>query len=239
MELLLETFDKIEFYYRPDTHDYSILREVWKGRCYAKYFPFNKKAVIVDIGAHNGYFALFAAKHTHQDSMIYAFEPVKANFDLLCQNIALNGIANIKAKNVAVRSEDGFLTLYINKAHSGGHSVYKERVEVYQPKTIESLNVPCVAFKHILPSNIPKIDFCKIDCEGGEFGILLSASEKQLRRVNVFAIEFHEFGGHTVKELKEIFESIGYIVEILYLPSKLGITYGSLCARCLTTIKKG
>jgi len=238
-DLSVEAIDGVRLYYRPDTHDYSMLLEVWEEKCYGKYFPFGKRSVIVDIGAQNGYFSVFAATYATLESSIYAYEPMKDNFDILAANITLNRINSITAQKMAVSNTDGMLTLFVNSVHTGGHSVFKDRLDVYNIEQVNHVLVPSLTFARVVPDSTKVIDFCKIDCEGAEFDILLSADEKQLEKVSVFAIEFHEFGGHKVEELKRMFESIGYSVEISYTPSKRGIVYGLLHAIRMTTSNRG
>lgn len=228
--LLTEKLDGTELYYRGDSHDLSMIHEIWKENCYARHFPFGRAAVVVDVGAHNGYFSIFSARHTDGGSRIYSFEPVEENYDIMIMNVEANGISNIRAENVAVSDRDGFLEMHINPAHTGGHSVLRDRVDVYRPDQIVVRNVPCVAFRNSIPSDVRRIDFCKIDCEGAEFQILSNSPVDALMRVSVFAVEFHEFGGHVVEELVRLFEDIGYKVEYSFSPSNRGIRFGMLWA---------
>jgi FkbM family methyltransferase len=230
MELSLKEIDNIRLYYRPDSHDYSILSEIWFEGYYSKHFPFEKKSVIVDIGGHNGYFAVFSSVNTTSGSFIYAFEPVAENYDILVKNIEINRISNIIAKNMGVSKAGDPLNLFINSAHTGGHSIYKERVEKYKIDVIEEIKIECIAFEKIVPVDIKVIDYCKIDIEGAEFDILLNASQKMLEKVIVYAIEFHEFGGYKADDLICLFKQLNYEVEHGYIPSKRGISYGYIWA---------
>lgn len=224
------TIDGCSMHYRHDTHDRTILSEVWEAGCYSEKFPYGKKAVIVDIGAHNGYFSLYASLKTAPESKIYAFEPVKDNFRILMENLELNGVNNVQANNICVAASSGTLTMYVNTSHTGGHSQYRERIEKYKPDTIEAIECTSITFDQTVPSDTNEIDFCKIDCEGAEFDILLNAPEDFLRKVKVFAMEFHEFGGHKVDELVNLFQRLGLAVTYNYSPSKLGISFGNLLA---------
>jgi hypothetical protein len=120
--------------------------------------------------------------------------------------------------------------MFHNSANTGGHSTYRERVEKYHLDTIEAVSCPSIALTHTVPSDVADIDFCKLDCEGAEFDILLKSPEDFLKRIKVFAIEFHEFGGHTVRELIELFNRLDYNVTYEFTPSKLGISFGNLHA---------
>ncbi|SRR6266545_2940317 len=47
--------------------------------------------VVVDVGAHIGYFTLLLAALVGPKSRVFAFEPDPDNFALLCRNVELNG----------------------------------------------------------------------------------------------------------------------------------------------------
>ena len=60
----------------------------------------NKKYNIVDIGAQSGFYSLYA-KYL-PNSTFYAFEPFKETFDLLNDNLILNGITNLISFNIGI-----------------------------------------------------------------------------------------------------------------------------------------
>lgn len=230
MELPIESIKEARLYYRPDTHDHSILSEIWNEGYYSKHFPFGKKAVVVDIGAHNGYFSVFASMNTAKGSVIYAYEPVRENYDIMLQNLALNNIKNVKAINMGISREGQPLDIYINSAHTGGHSIFRERVEKYDIANIEKIQVQCIPFDRVVPEEVDTVDYCKIDIEGAEFEVLLGASEASLKKINNYAVEFHEFGGYKADDLLALFKHLGYEVQYGYTPSKRGINFGFMSA---------
>ncbi|WP_243358637.1 FkbM family methyltransferase [Fundidesulfovibrio terrae] len=230
MELSTHHIGKLALLYRPDSHDLSILKEIWEGGVYARHFPAGREACIVDIGAHNGYFSLYAATHAAPGSVVIAYEPMPDNFAIFERNLRENDVSCVDARNLAVGAKTGSITLYRNQAHSGGHSPYLERVNVYASNTVIPFEIPCLSLAEAFPTEPREIDMCKLDCEGGEFDILLAADVDTLRRVKVFAVEFHEFGDHKKEELLEMFARGGYDVDHAYLPSKYDIRYGSMWA---------
>ena len=88
----------------------NILEEIFYQRCYSDYFPFYEKVTIVDIGAHKGYFSIFASKNTDISSKIISIEPIKENFDIMKKNIENNNINNIITVNTAIYSENSEIT---------------------------------------------------------------------------------------------------------------------------------
>jgi FkbM family methyltransferase len=231
MRLDREQREGTELLFRPNTHDRSILEETWTKRVYWKGFPSAvKDAVVVDVGAHNGYFSVFAARHMLAGSRVYAFEPVAENYAILQQNLGINDVRNVVARNAAVSGHGQAVKLFVTDAHTGGHSIYSERHATYTSANVTAVEVPSVAFHETVPQDVDTIHYCKMDCEGAEFEILLNAPASFLRKVAVYAMEFHEFGGHRLSELQDLFRALDYDVECTNTPSRRGIVFGSLLA---------
>ena len=232
--LQLAKLDGANLLFRGGTDDLSFVMDIFAFGDYCKYFPFNETAKIIDIGAQNGYFAIWAFINMNTGSRIFAYEPVPDNYEIALNNIKNNNVENIRIYDKGVSGSRGELILYLNEKHTGGHSVYEEKVMKCGVDKISEISVECVTLEDVFHENeIENCDFCKIDCEGAEFDILLNASVDILRKVKVFSIEFHEFGGHKVDELVNLLEENDFIVEFSYSPSALGIKYGMLYARKL------
>jgi FkbM family methyltransferase len=80
--------------------------------------------VVVDIGAHIGYYTLLAARAAGPDGRVFAFEPERANYALLVQNLADNEYTNVTALNQAVMTESGDQTLFVSPDNAGDHHLY-------------------------------------------------------------------------------------------------------------------
>ena len=232
--LQLAKLGGVNLLFRRGTDDLSTMMDIFAFGEYCKYFPFNETAKIIDIGAQNGYFSLWAFINTNRKSRIFAYEPIPDNYGIALNNIKNNNISDIKLYIKGVSGRRGKLILYFNEKHTGGHSVYKERVMKSGVEKISEISMECVTLEDVFHENeIENCDFCKIDCEGAEFDILLNAAADILQKVKVFSIEFHEFGGHKVEELLNLFKKNNFQVEFSYSPSALGIKYGMLYARKL------
>jgi len=119
-------------------------------------------SVVVDIGAHYGYYSLIAAKNKAQ---VFSFEPVKENFEILRKNIELNHLDAIQPFNVAVSNINGGKMFNVAEA-SDSSSFYEHPLT----KTIEQRAVQTVSLDKFLPDQ--KIDLVKIDTEGHELEVL-------------------------------------------------------------------
>lgn len=127
-----------------------------------------KGDIVVDIGAHIGYYTLIAASIVGKKGKVYAFEPDLKNFNVLRQNIKINNYKNIIPINKAVAEKNSKLNLYINTANTGDHRIYKSKDK---RKTIE---INAITLDSILKNE--KVDLIKMDIQGSEMQALKGAS---------------------------------------------------------------
>lgn len=177
---------------------------------------------VVDIGAGLGDFAVLVGRR-HPLATVIAFEPFDESFALLQENIALNRVSNITAVPAAVAAENGVLTLSqtgaaVQHTTQGGAA------------GAASEQVSAVGLTDLMTRyQIEKIDFLKIDCEGGEFDILLNTPAETLHHVNYIALEFHDSATrHHHSELVNRFQQLGFTVATRPNPvhRDLGLMFG-------------
>lgn len=138
---------------------------------------------VIDIGAHIGSFSIFIASLA-KNVNVYAYEPEPSNYELLVENIKLNRLEDrVFPFNYAVSDSRGVVKLYLSD-ESTGHSTF-----LPFPKFIE---VPSLSLRDIFTDNsIQKCDILKINAEGAEYPILLSASEQTLSRIRTICVQCH------------------------------------------------
>jgi FkbM family methyltransferase len=68
----------------------------------------------VDVGAHVGYFTLLLAKQVGPSGEVVAFEPNPNIFEILKENVALNGYRNVILENKAVADQAGQVELRLS-----------------------------------------------------------------------------------------------------------------------------
>jgi len=71
---------------------------------------FSPHDIFFDVGANVGVYSLFASS-LYPEMTIWAFEPMKANYAALIQNIEMNGFHNIKAFRQAIGNRTGWVDL--------------------------------------------------------------------------------------------------------------------------------
>jgi FkbM family methyltransferase len=124
--------------------------------------------VVVDVGAHVGYFSLLAARKVGPNGKVFSFEPDPINYELLQRNINLNGYTNVTAVNAAVADAIGTRTLFQTTLDSGRHSTYHHGL----PEN-GSVEVDTWTLDTFLESkDWPTVDLVKVDVEGAEVDVL-------------------------------------------------------------------
>lgn len=132
---------------------------------YEKLFQVEQNDIVVDIGSSVGEFpySILNKKPKH----IYVVEPLSLFFDSLKNNLEGHPVS---FTNAAITSEK-FITIS-----------WDGRIE----------KVRTLTFKEFLDQNrLSKIDFLKIDCEGGEYNVFSIENIEFLKNVPKIVLEFH------------------------------------------------
>ena len=128
---------------------------------------------VVEVGANIGLLTVPFARYVAPGGKVIAFEPQRIVYQMLCGNIALNALDNVFAHNTAVGRAPGSISVppvnYEQPGNFGGVELSGSAVGEPVPLvTIDSLA-------------LERCDFMKIDVEGMELDVLVSAAET-LRR---------------------------------------------------------
>ncbi len=185
----------LELDYRSNRDGIPVLEAIFIHREYADYFPMQQSAIIVDVGAHYGYFALFAALNLSKDSIIHSIEPSQENFNVLQENLKKNNRFPIQSHQIGLDRKRGERVLYGGTSfnHSFFGSAEKGKHQV-----------PTLSLQDFIEQqDLERIDLLKLDCEGAEFPILLGANAETLDRIQTIILEFHDLpeAGYTSMQL--------------------------------------
>jgi FkbM family methyltransferase len=177
----------LRFKVRRYSSDGSCVVDVTREGEYFKHFGIFPGDIVVDIGANIGSFSVYAA-WLQPTARVLAAEPLRANYDLLAENIRLNGLANVEALRCGVMGKSGTITIYHGTDAAEGSSsvVASGAVDASRAEV-----VPCMAFAELL-DKVPRVDFLKVDCEGAEFDFIPDAPSATLRKVRKLALEYHD-----------------------------------------------
>ena len=173
-----------------------VFREIWQSKAYLRHFKGPAPRIVVDIGAHLGFFAGQAATQWPQ-CHVRAYEPDPVNFKTLTTNMIRNALTNVTVNNHAVWGHPGTVPLNV-KTQAESHSIYDT---MKGGTTQEVIIVPASTLPEIIDQLKGKtIDFLKIDCEGCEFQLIDTAPDLLKTYVRYLVIEYHEWLGYSVQD---------------------------------------
>jgi len=182
-----------------------LYKEIWYRDEYGlRADPLPPGAVVIDVGANIGMFAVYAAVAAGA-SRVVAYEPFPESFALLQRNAEGNRLSAITPRRRAVAGTAGTRALFLAGRH-GTNSLFGDGGEAVQ--------VDCLTLADVLAGEaIERCHFLKLDCEGAEYEILLAASADVLARIDRIALEYHDAKtSHTHGELRVWLEQHGFAV---------------------------
>lgn len=154
-----------------------------------KYFKIQPGDVFIDIGAHIGTWTLAAL--AMGASHVYAFDPYKEMFDILKENVRLNGwserLTAIEKGLSSISQREMFYKI----------PKYKPRENLYE---VDFIPLDSYDFK--------KIDWIKIDVEGMELAVLRGAINTISKHFPKMIIEIHD---SVIKEIIPTFQPVEII----------------------------
>jgi len=207
--------------------DGLIINEVWGSKIYTPSSAFKIKDTdtIVDIGAHKGYFTVYASKQARNGN-VYSFEPTDKNFSYLKKNIELNHCTNVHPNKLGIASKKSERKIYEYSEQAGGISMIKEWFS--DKKKVKSFTIKCITLDDVFTQNkLKKIDFLKIDCEGSEHEILLSASANAMKKIDKISMEYHEIGDLKADVLIAFLKKNKFTVKQIKLQGAIGMLYAT------------
>ena len=147
---------------------------------------------------------------------MYAFEPERSKYELLCKNIASNKITNCLPLSVALSNEEGRVMLHLNLYSGEGYSViangHSWSGEQHEQYVVESNTLD--AFCSI--NGVERLKLVRIDLEGAHFLVLQGADGMLMNgKVDVViceaGINTHSITGRTDQELFAFMSDLGYV----------------------------
>ncbi len=137
--------------------------------------------VALDVGANIGAHTIVMARAVGPKGVIIAFEPQRVVFQMLCANMALNVLENVRTFHAAAGAEAGEIVVpninYAASGNFGGVSLGQyENGESVGVRTLDSLS-------------LSQCQFIKIDAEGMENEVLKGAGETLSRFRPVLYVE--------------------------------------------------
>ncbi len=155
--------------------------------------------VVIDLGAHIGTFALRCA--VERGCRVYAYEPCPSTYDLLVENVAINGLeGKVIPFKLAIGGAMGKRSFYSRPNHPVSSSLYLHHYTKDVPGYLTS-EVQCTTLKQVFDENdISECVALKIDCEEAEAEVFSEESEEYFKRTSYVALEWHFYDGRVYAE---------------------------------------
>lgn len=204
LEISIELKNNLKYKLRGRSSDKTVFKEIWLNHLYNQFgVKVESGDTVVDVGAHVGIFATYAAEHS-KTGKVYSFEPFIENYKRLQFHKKVNNKDQIVPFNYGISGDAGTKVLYINSKNSGGNSLFKGESKKEKVK-IETLTLK----EFCVNQNIKTIDFLKIDCEGAEYNIF-NQDHSFLKGVKKIIMESHPIEGNSVFDILETLKSYGF-----------------------------
>ena len=189
----------------------------WAGEHYelkeTRYFKslLGPGAVVLDVGANVGYYSLVAATVVGPEGRVHCFEPVRAQFLRLQENIRRNNLPQVSAHNVALSDKPGTAVISMDDPHNtGGASLRPPPGNVAARETVSITTLDIFTSENPLP----RLDVIKMDVEGFESYVLRGGAQTIRRFRPPVMIEIVDYiqrqAGSSRKELYEFFAGLDY-----------------------------
>jgi len=132
---------------------------------------FRPGMMFVDVGANVGLYSALAIKHGCGKAI--AIEPHPETFAYLKKSVSANSTSSpIFVENVAAGRARGTLTLHCNPENKGDNRLYPD------PMLEQAYEVPVHTLDELCEHHqFPRIDFLKIDVQGGEWLVIEGAAQ--------------------------------------------------------------
>jgi FkbM family methyltransferase len=169
--------------------------------------------IVLDIGAHQGFYTLLASKLVGPAGKVFAFEPSPREQKALRLNLILNGCNNVSWEAMALGDAEAQADLYVvNGKHTGFNSLRPPGIS--GPTTRVKVKVKRLD-DWLRETKVDRADFIKLDVEGGEFAALKGAAhflEQRPRPVILAELEDarSEPWGLRAKDTANLLQSLGF-----------------------------
>lgn len=170
--------------------------------------PAKAPDVVVDAGAHVGYFSMLA-RAAYPGVPIHAFEPLPRNLALLRRHDSAND-ADLIIHEAALWVREGTLPFQVGKSNAG----VLAPVQGAGPGDAGTLPVRCVRLQSAVPSIAAASVLLKLDIEGAELEVLEDVLPVLRGRGSTLLCELHDTR-RNVARYSELMAAQGWTSELL------------------------
>lgn len=168
--------------------------------------PLAEPSLVLDLGAHHGFFAV-AALHRWPAARLIAVEPSGAGVARIARNLALNGMSErVRIVQAALADEPGWGSLHHTDEGSWGSSLFREEGARVVGEELVRLDT----LEGILAGEEP--DLVKCNAEGAEYALIRGLVATGVRPEQLVVMVHPEFGD--LDAAMAAVEGCGYLVRL-------------------------
>jgi len=169
--------------------------------------------IVLDIGAHHGFYTLLSSKLVGPAGKVFAFEPSPREQKALRLNLILNRCKNVSVQALALSDAETQTDLYVaNDEHTGFNSL---RPPGISGPTTQVKVITKRLDDWLREAKVDRADLVKLDVEGGELAVLQGGAnflERRPRPVILAELENarSESWGHRANDTASLLQSRGF-----------------------------
>lgn len=181
---------------------YILFKDIFVRRYY--HFEARRPAPIILDGGGNIGMSVFYFQHLYPDARMITFEPDHAVLPFLKENLARNGLSNVRLVEAALSTRTERTSFYGDGKYGGSLSVAGPAADA----SAAAYQVECVRLRDYLAE---PIDFLKLNIEGAEWEVLADC-EDRLRHVPEMVVEYHHLPRlpRTLHNILELLDRNGF-----------------------------
>lgn len=166
--------------------------------------------VFMDIGANIGLYTLCAFKAVGDSGRVISFEPLEENFKSLSKHVSINHGRNIVLEQMAISDRKEEIEIFYDD-----RELNLGMASSYLTSHTHSEKVAAISIDQYIDLNpMAKVDFIKIDIEGGEYKALLGMQNTLIRHSPILLIEINPevLSGteHDEQDMLRYLQDLGY-----------------------------
>ena len=167
--------------------------------------------VVLDVGAHAGFYSLNASRLVGPSGRVIAFEPSPRERKRLRLHLRLNRCANVTVEGAALGASSGEGHLFVFDGRTTGCNSFQLASTV----GARQVTVPiCTLDQYVADGIVNRVDFVKMDIEGAELSALRGAEELFRTRRPTLLCELHDKRtapwGYRARDIVDLVASWGY-----------------------------
>ena len=163
---------------------------------------------VIDVGAHVGHHACFAARAAGATGRVLAIDPQPHNADQIARNASLNGLSNLITICAAAGQSNGFIRVPIQSDRD------RSRLSILKrgPNDLDVLvEVPLRRLDELVEANgIVSPKLVKIDVEGYELEVLLGMGDRLMDCENIILEVLETADANRTDEIIRLLSSVGF-----------------------------